>query len=103
MKTKYSGILIWYNLKGRYDLLVFNSGYEKNKFKKEYKNLYKLMEDEIIDFEEFLIETEILSRRYDIELFEEICGIKTDKNGFDYIIYNDVKIIIDNEKLDYGC
>ena len=31
MKTKYSGILIWYNLKGRYDLLVFNSGYEKNK------------------------------------------------------------------------
>lgn len=103
MKVKKNGILIWYNLKGRYDLLIFKNGHIKNKFKKEYKELFESWLEHKTTDDEFFEYSQDLMNWLEPDIIEEIDDIKTDKNGYSYIIYNEEKVIIDDNKLDYGC
>lgn len=64
METK-NGIAFWYNLKGRYDVVVFDNKKNLNKFYKEFAETYNKMQQEEISCEEFEFLAEMLSQRFE--------------------------------------
>lgn len=64
MKQK-NAVKFWYNLKGCYDVLIFDNKRNLEKFTKEYKTIFENLEDEKIDFEEFEYLQNDLSNKYE--------------------------------------
>lgn len=104
MKTK-KAVAFWCNLKGNYDIVIFNNKNKLNKFVKEYNILYEDFENEKYDFEEFCFFTETLA-----EHFEEYI-LHVENEIFSKEIKDNIIILqINNEKikveicnfLDYG-
>jgi hypothetical protein len=92
MKTKYA-LAFWYNLKGNYDIIVFDNKRNLTKYVIAYKDIYNLMENGEIDFEEFNTLAYILNNKFG----ESVLKCETD------IYYKDIKdndfyCYIDNEK-----
>lgn len=107
MKQK-KALAFWYNLKGCYDIVVFDNLRNLKKFKKEYAELYEAFENEQITFDEFgfnaenlfcFFEGNILKVIY--EVYSKDIEIEEDKYFFDYIDNEEIKIIVD-DKLEYG-
>lgn len=104
MQTKHNALLFWYNLKGNYDLVIFDNGHTKNKFKKEYTTLYEQFINEEISFDEF---THIVDMSIMPFYEDKIKAVINDLYWRDirecYYIYNNTRIILDDtDKLDYG-
>lgn len=109
--NKKNALAFWYNLKGNYDVVVFDNKRNLNKFAKEYKQLYnECFVDNKISVHEFDYCTTILAQQFDeniINYANEIFSrdIKEDETYNKYIIENienkETKIII-CEFLEYG-
>lgn len=108
MEEKYA-LSLWYNLKGHYDVVIFENLETLKKFRKEYTSIFTDYLDEKITYDEFDYLTESLYYSYFdnvIKVIDEIYwrDIKEDENGY-YILDNidgeDVKVII-LDRLDYG-
>ena len=110
MKTK-NALAFWYNLKGNYDVVVFDNLKNLKKFKAEYEELYNAFINGELDSTEFEFNTENLYGWYEnhiIKVIDEIYNkdFEEDKYCTKYIIdyINDEKTKIEIfDKLDYGC
>lgn len=105
MKQK-KALAFWNNLKGYYDIVVFDNLRNLKKFKKEYAELYEAFENEQITFDEFSFYAENLFYFFEeniLKVIDEVYSkdIKENKYFFEYIDNEEIKIIID-EKLEYG-
>ena len=94
---------MWHNLKGNYDVIVFDNKRNLNKFVKAYKEIYKLMEDEEITCAEF----DCFADNLAMQIWDNI--IKTEEDVYSKDL-DDLEMYIDDkktkinivEKLDYG-
>lgn len=105
MKQK-KALAFWYNLKGCYDIVVFDNLRNLKKFKKEYEELYAAFENEQITFDAFSFNAENLFYFFEgniLKVIDEVYSkdIEEYKYFFDYIDNEEIKIIID-DKLEYG-
>lgn len=88
--TKKNALAFWYNLKGDYDIIVFDDKRNLNKFAKEYKELFAEMEQGKITFDDFDFFAEALQQHFEehiIDIVNEIYSrdFECDKFGDKYI------------------
>ena len=110
MKTK-NALAFWYNLKGNYDVVIFDNLKNLKKFKAEYEELYNAFINGELDFDNFQFNAENLYEWYSehiIKVINELYSkdFEEDKYYTKYIIeyINDEKTKIEIfDKLDYGC
>ena len=105
MKQK-KALAFWNNLKGYYDVVVFDNLRNLKKFKKEYAELYEAFENEQITFDAFCFNAENLFCFFEgniLKVIDEVYSkdIKEHKYFFDYIDNEEIKIIVD-DRLEYG-
>lgn len=109
MKKK-NAIAFWYNLKGNYDITIFDNKRNLNKFAKQYKEIYTKFENEELTFDEFTIYAENLAEDFSekiIKIIDEVYSRDIeedeifDKYIIGYINGEKTKIIL-CEILDYG-
>lgn len=103
MKIRNNAVAIWCNLKGYYDIIIFKNGHQKNKFLKDYKELYAKFLDSEIDFEDFTYYLDTMFEYFEVDTLEEYYSkdIKKDKNYFDYIVFDNEKLVI-TDFIEYG-
>lgn len=109
MKKK-NAIAFWYNLKGNYDIVIFDNKRNLNKFAKQYKEIYNKYENEELTFDEFTFLTENLAEDFSEKIIKIIGEVYWrdieedeifDKYIIGYINGEKTKIIL-CEMLDYG-
>lgn len=102
MKTKHA-LAFWCNLKGNYDIVVFDNKKSLNKYAKVYNVIYDEMERGALSFEEFSALSDNLDYTNRDNIAKVICEVYSKDlddltTCIDYIQY---KIQVD-AKLDYG-
>lgn len=104
MKTK-NAVAMWCNLKGNYDIIIFNNKRNLNKFAKEYKTVYNELEQEKITFEEFELFANGLAEHFEehiIKIENELYWRDIKEDVFTTYINSEQTKINIIEKLDYG-
>ena len=98
MKYK-NAVAFWYNLKGNYDIVIFDNKRNLNKFVKQYKQMYKdCYIDNEISIHDFDYFTSILMQEFDdniVDYVNEVFSREIDNNKY-------AKNILICEYLDYG-
>ena len=104
MKTKHA-LAFWYNLKGNYDLIIFDNKRHLTKYATTYKVIYNLMENGKMEFEGFSKLADLLNDKFE----ENVLKYETDiyhkdiKDNDFYCYIDDEKTKINIvEKLEYG-
>lgn len=92
METKHA-LAFWYNLKGNYDIVIFDNKRHLTKYATTYKGIYNLMENGKINFEEFSALVDALNDKF----WESVLKYEEDIYHKD-IKDNDFYCYIDNEK-----
>ena len=88
--TKKNALAFWYNLKGNYDIIVFDNKRNLNKFAKEYKEIFAEFEQGKLTIDEFDFFTQTLQlyfEEYIVDIVNEIYSkdFECDKFGDKYI------------------
>lgn len=102
MDTKHA-IAFWYNLKGNYDVIVFDNKWNLNKYAKAYKEIFDKMTSEELTYAEFDAFADALGQAFWDNIIKVIDEVYTkDMDSITTWIDNKRYKIKVDAKLDYG-